>query len=118
MNHSEEMKLMYYHFAVALEKTSELVSLIKHPEHLKFVEAASSQCSCTRTLESFRYVHRLRQLSHFPIIQKKWPPSKRWSFKKSPKLMPVHQMTEVSHLKSKGKQKLSWLNFGISVKSV
>ena len=42
MNHSEEMKLMYYHFAVALEKTSELVSLIKHPEHLKFVEAASS----------------------------------------------------------------------------
>ena len=60
MNHSEEMKLMYYHFAVALEKTSELVSLIKHPEHLKFVEAASSQCSCTRTLESFRYVHRFK----------------------------------------------------------
>ena len=70
MNHSEEMKLMYYHFAVALEKTSELVSLIKHPEHLKFVEAASSQCSRTRTLESFRYVHRLGHLSHFPILQK------------------------------------------------
>ena len=43
MNHSEEMKLMYYHFAVALGEASELVSLITHPEHVKFGEAASSQ---------------------------------------------------------------------------
>ena len=50
MNHSEEMKLMYYRFAVALGETSELVSLIKHPEHLKFGEAASNQ-SYKNTLE-------------------------------------------------------------------
>ena len=70
--------------------------------------------SCTRTLESFRYVLRFGRLSHFSILQR----SKRWSFKKSPKLLPVHQMTEMSHLKSKGKQKLSWLIYGISIYSV
>ena len=44
MNHSEEMKLMYYHFStVALGEASRLVSLIKYPEHVKFGEAASSQ---------------------------------------------------------------------------
>ena len=43
MNHSKEMKLMFYHFTVALVEASELVSLITYPEHVKFGEAASSQ---------------------------------------------------------------------------
>ena len=37
------MKLVYYRFAIAPGEASELVSLIKHPEHLKFGEAASNQ---------------------------------------------------------------------------
>ena len=114
MNHSEEMKLMYYHFTGALGEASEL---IKHPEHQKFGEAASSAVVQEHLRVSDTHIA-LRQLSHFTIIRKKWPQSKRWSFKKSPKLMPVHQMTEVSHLKSKGKQKSSWSKFGISVNSV
>ena len=61
------------------------------------------------------YQNRVTRFGHFPLG---FEGLANEHLKKSPKLIPVHQMTDVNHLKSKGKQKLSWLIFRISVNSV
>ena len=97
------------------------MSLIKLLEHVKFGEATATSHSVVKEqliISDTYYSLGYSSNYHTFLIFRKWPQSKRWSWKKLPKLLPVHQMSEVSLLNTKGKQKLSWLNFEISVTSV
>ena len=86
-----------------------LVSLIKLLEHVKFGEATATSHSVVKEqliISDTYYSLGYSSNYHTFLIFRKWPQSKRWSSKKLPKLLPVHQMSEVSLLNTKGKQTL------------